>query len=341
MDPLTQASLGGAIGAAFFHRKLGRRAVLFGALAGMSPDLDVLVGLWGDEWTTLAAHRGPSHSLVVLPFVAVPLGLAACRLFGRAEQRWVWIHLAFWALITHPLLDVFTTYGTQLLSPLSDRRFIVDAVAIVDPLFTLPLFIAMLSAYGRRASAQGVEHWGRFALGWACVYLAVGYALTLGAQQAARTQLAGEGFEAVAVRAWTPLFAPGLRRVTAYDVDGEFRVGYRSCLAPRPIRWTAFRSEAGPRIDVALRSRGGRVFRWFSGGFTQSYRRGDEVVLADRRYAFVSAPEQTPFLAVARFDADGHLVSVSQESGLDRRRLSLERELETAWMLMLGLDPWL
>ena len=336
MDPVTQASLGGAIGAAFFHRRLGRRAVLFGALAGMSPDLDVLAGLWSDEWDTLAAHRGISHSLVALPFIAPFVGLFGCRVFGGGHDLKVWIQLAFWALWTHPILDAFTTYGTQLLAPFSRERFVFDAVAIIDPIFSLPLFIVLMLTYTRWGTPDRLSRWGRFALLWGCLYLAFGWTLTLQAQSAAREELRTAGFTALDLRAGTPFFFPLIRRVSAYDDHGQFRVGFRSALVPRPIQWTELESDDGPRVRRALEHRGAKIFTWFAADFVQTTRDGEHVVLHDRRYGLISNPSFTPFSARATFDAEGVLVDVRQIRAFDRRRLSLKNELRQGWALLWG-----
>ena len=60
---------------------------------------------------------------------------------GHAAPRpWFWaIPLA---LVTHPLLDAFTVYGTQLLWPLPMRPVMWSSVFIIDPLYTFSLLIA-------------------------------------------------------------------------------------------------------------------------------------------------------------------------------------------------------
>ncbi len=336
MDPLTQASLGGAIGAAFFHKHLGRRAVLFGALAGMSPDLDVLAGLWSDEWDTLAAHRGSSHSLVVLPIVAPVVGFLGSKALGGGRDLKIWIHLAFWALWTHPILDAFTTYGTQLLAPFSSKRFVFDAVAIIDPLFTVPLLVTLLLAYTRWGTTDRLRRWGGVALLWGVSYLALGLVLTLHAQSVARQELETTGFVAVDVRAGTPFFFPLIRRISAYDEESTFRVGFRSAVAPRPIRWTELRSDQGPEIRRAREHRGAKVFAWFAADFVQTTRNGEHVMFHDRRYGLISKPSFTPFHARATFDADGQVVDVRQWPGTDRRSLSIKEELRQGWDLLWG-----
>lgn len=81
MDSLSQIVLGAAVGEAVLGRKIGNRAMLWGAFAGTVPDLDVVSNLWMNELESLAFHRGISHSL----FFAV---LASFFLAGYT--RWLY-----------------------------------------------------------------------------------------------------------------------------------------------------------------------------------------------------------------------------------------------------------
>lgn len=65
MDTVTQIALGAAVGEAVLGRQAGRKAMLWGGVCGLFPDLDILVPL-GDAVRTFTYHRGPSHSLFVL-----------------------------------------------------------------------------------------------------------------------------------------------------------------------------------------------------------------------------------------------------------------------------------
>ena len=119
---------------------------IIGALAGMSPDLDVLIQSSKDPLLQLEYHRQFTHSLIF-----IPLGAALCALvfwpFVHRSMSFkaVWI-TALAGYATHGLLDACTTYGTQLLWPFSTTRVAWDIISIVDPLFTLTLiFCAVLS----------------------------------------------------------------------------------------------------------------------------------------------------------------------------------------------------
>jgi inner membrane protein len=139
LDSLTQAALGAAIGEAVLGRHIGRRAALWGAALGTLPDLDVLVPL-GDPVADFTYHRSASHSLIVLSVLAPALAYGLSRIPRTRDAdfpRW-WL-MVFLVLITHPLLDAFTVYGTQLLWPLDATPATWSTLFIIDPAFTLPL----------------------------------------------------------------------------------------------------------------------------------------------------------------------------------------------------------
>jgi inner membrane protein len=152
VDSITQIALGAAIGDAAFSRKLGPRAMLFGGACGLLPDLDMFAGLFGDEWTTFVHHRGLSHSLLVLPLVAPLAAWLGWRWDGKRTPWLVWAHLAFWSLCTHPVLDWFTSYGTQLFAPATWHRYANDGIFIIDPIYSIPLFVALVWSWCRRSA---------------------------------------------------------------------------------------------------------------------------------------------------------------------------------------------
>ena len=146
MDSVTQFALGAAIGEATLGRKAGYRAALWGGVCATLPDLDSFVP-FADAVASFTYHRSASHSLLVLPLL-VPLLVWMIRKAhpGLAGFRKQWYLLVFLALETHPLLDAFTVYGTQLFWPLSEYPVSGSTVFIVDPAYTLPLLIGVMAA---------------------------------------------------------------------------------------------------------------------------------------------------------------------------------------------------
>ena len=156
MDSITQIVLGAAVGELIAGKKIGYKAVLWGAFAGTLPDLDIIAGLWQDPITYLSFHRGFSHSIFFAPIMAPLLAIIAIYIHKKELLPYrTWINLFFWSLLTHPLLDLFTGYGTQLLNPISNYGFEINSIFIIDPLYTIPFLICLI--VGLRKSNSDIE----------------------------------------------------------------------------------------------------------------------------------------------------------------------------------------
>jgi len=323
MDSITQAVLGAAIAEAGFRKQLGRTALFFGAACGTFPDLDVFSGFI-DPWLDLVAHRGPTHSLVVLPFVAAVAGVIGARISRKGDWK-TWAHCAFWALITHPLLDVFTSFGTQLLSPISDTRFALDAASIVDPVYTFPLIGALVLAF-RRGSVDWRIRTRRItaiALGWGCVWLGVGMVNHSIAWGHAEDALDKAGFEPVEMRVMPLLLNHFAYRYAARDASGTLAVGHASVTGNGASVPKVVVSDNGPAVQAALAHPMGQRYAWFAddmlGIRTEARPDGTtRVHLDDLRYGAMTDPSKA--LWAARFDVapDGTVVHLERDRRPDR-----------------------
>lgn len=172
MDSLTQAVLGGSITGVALHRFLGRKSVLLGAALATLPDLDVFIR-YDDPISSMTYHRGFTHSLFVLTAFAIALTLL-WRLFKpNTEYSTRRLFLALWlCLITHPLLDAFTSFGTQLWWPTKVIPTSWSSIFIIDPLYTLPLCVGAFAGLFWRSGPkiQALMRWGLILstvyLGW-------------------------------------------------------------------------------------------------------------------------------------------------------------------------------
>ena len=230
MDSLTQIVLGAAVAEASLGKKIGNRAMVWGAIAGTLPDLDVIVNGFMSPVDALAFHRGPTHSALYLFITSFILGWAVFRMYQLPYHRWFgiigwsiltsaigliivflgtfslgklitglsvillsawiiykrysrpsysrpsadlrdWISMFLWVLITHPILDCFTTYGTQILLPFSDHRVAFNNIAVADPLYTLPFLICLIIVmfYPKEDHQRAV--WNRRGLIISCLYM--------------------------------------------------------------------------------------------------------------------------------------------------------------------------
>jgi Predicted membrane-bound metal-dependent hydrolases len=304
MDSLTQIVLGGAVAAAIAPAGHRRAALLAGAALGTLPDLDSLpLALFTDDPVArMTLHRGLSHSLLVLPFV----GWAIWWLFRRygrgrvaeAPRRWFWaIQLA---LLTHPLLDAFTVYGTQLLWPLPLRPVMWSSVFIIDPAYTLWLLLACAVAWFARerklaghALVAGLALSSAY-LGWSLLAKAM-------VEREAQRSLAAMGL-GEAPRFSVPMpFNTLLWRVVAMTPDG-FVEGERSLVADRgPMQFRAYDSDTQALAEAAEIPAVARL-AWFNHGFMKARVRDGRLELSDLRMG--AEPDYTFVFAVAARDGD-------------------------------------
>jgi inner membrane protein len=287
MDSLSQIVLGGALAAAIAPAAHRRAALLAGAALGTLPDLDgiPLALLFDDPVMRMTWHRSISHSLFVLPFVAALIWWLYKRRGGRVAAsplRWFFAMQA--ALITHPLLDAFTVYGTQLWWPLTPPPTMWSSVFIIDPLYTLWLSIACVVAWrarerpvAQRALVAGLVLSTAY-LGWSLVAKAR-------VDRAADEALAAIGLQD-APRFSVPMpFNTLLWRVVAMTPDGYVE-GERSLVADRgAMRFRAYTSDVVALRAVADYDAVARL-RWFNHGFMKAQERDGTLIVSDLRMGF-------------------------------------------------------
>ena len=147
MDSLTQIVLGAAVAELVLGKKVGNKAPLWGAICGTIPDLDILLNPFLSDLQELGSHRGFSHSICFSILLAPLLGYLLSIFYRKKEANWKeWTMLCFFSLVTHPLLDAFTNYGTQLFLPFSNYRVALNSIFIVDPFYTVPMMFLLIIA---------------------------------------------------------------------------------------------------------------------------------------------------------------------------------------------------
>jgi len=237
MDSLTQLTLGAAVGEVVLGKKAGNRAMVWGAIGGTIPDLDVFANLVSDEISALAFHRAITHSLFFAAVTPLLLGWLVSRMDTKPPLHWwksaglvwlslflligvgslpmpfsaadagaigfsvstvimvfpviiflirrlrnrpadaepihwqAWAWLFFWAIVTHPLLDTCTTYGTQLFQPFHDHRAAIDNISVVDPLYTLPFLICLILASRRQRGSKWRLRWNYLGIAISSAYM--------------------------------------------------------------------------------------------------------------------------------------------------------------------------
>lgn len=178
MDSITQIVLGAACGEAILGKKIGNKALLFGAIAGTVPDLDVFIGplLYKNEIDAMLFHRGFMHSILFSVLAAFLFGWLVHKLYDTGKRMQTttqrdWIKLFFWALFTHPILDCFTPYGTQLFAPFSNYRVAFNNIAVADPLYTVPFLFCIIILMFFKRNNNKRQLWLKLGIGISSVYM--------------------------------------------------------------------------------------------------------------------------------------------------------------------------
>ncbi|MCY2686132.1 metal-dependent hydrolase [Salinimicrobium sp. TH3] len=238
MDSLTQIVLGTAVGEAVLGRKVGNKAMLYGAIAGTIPDLDALAGNFTDTITAIEVHRGFSHSIVFAVLASPVFGYLISRIERKSGLGWKdWSWLMFWGLFTHPILDSFTTWGTQLFWPL-DIRLAFKSIFVIDPLYTLPFLTFLILAMRRKKEDPKRAKFNRLGLIVSTGYLMLTLVLKFTAHQQFKESLEQQGmfYSRLDTRP-TPLNT--ILWAANAEAENDFLIGYYSFFDEEMIRFEA------------------------------------------------------------------------------------------------------
>ena len=218
MDLLTQGLLGIAMAQAGAKQQEIRIATGIGFLAGIAADVDILIQSENDPLLNIEFHRHFTHSLFFVPLGAL---IVALLLWPFLRKRLPFSRLYLFTFLGYCLsgvLDAFTSYGTNLLWPVSDARIALNIISVLDPAFTLILLIAGVMAFRRYSRTMA-----RFGLLLAAVYLSFGWLQLQRAETAAESLIAERGH-----RAEQLLVKPTLANLvlwrSIYEFDGKFHV---------------------------------------------------------------------------------------------------------------------
>lgn len=300
MDSLSQLVLGAAVGIAVMGRRTALwKAALWGGICGTLPDLDAFID-HGDAVRNMTLHRAESHALFYLtlaaPFLAA--GIAWLHKEKTLFRRW-W--LAVWlALITHPLLDWTTVYGTQLWRPFSNEPLGLGSMFIIDPLYTLPLLVGVVAAL--RIAHPRALRWNTAGLVLSTGYLAWSAWAQQHVIQIATASLAAQGVQVERLLVTPTPFNTIAWRIVAITPTG-FQEGFYA-LTDKSTSVVFDTFPRGEALAPALRNNpGAESIASFSDGFYKLSEQQGQVVITDLRMG--QEPFYTFSFEVATRTADG------------------------------------
>ena len=285
MDPISQGAVGAVFAQTISSKKNIAKITVIGCLAGMAPDLDVLIQSREDPILFLEYHRQFTHSLIFIPFGSLLLSLIMFPFLKRSISFKIIFATSFLGYATHGLLDACTSYGTQLFWPFSDERISWNNVSIVDPFFTIPLVILTAFSIKKRN-----KNFSFLAIGWISFYLLFGVFQYERAFLSAKNLANSRGHTADRLTLkpsfgnlilWKAIY----QHEEVYFVDA-IRAGFRStwCLGETIERFQF--SEHLFAFDInSQQAKDINRFQWFSQDYL-GYDR-DKGLVADIRYSMV------------------------------------------------------
>ena len=144
MDSFTQIVLGVSVAHVALNKNVSTKKIfLLGTIVATLPDLDIYIAkIFNDPLTEVEIHRSFSHSIIFFILFGFLLTFLIKKWFVEVSKKQLYITI-FLILLTHSLLDVFTTWGTQLLWPFP-KKFALKSVFVVDLFFTIPLLMGVI-----------------------------------------------------------------------------------------------------------------------------------------------------------------------------------------------------
>lgn len=332
MDSVTQLALGAAVGVAVMGRRTAVwKSALWGGIAGTLPDLDVFID-HGDTLRNMTMHRGASHALFWLTLASPSMAALPALLHRQREhfRRW-W--LAMWlALVTHPLLDTMTVYGTHLLLPFDARPLGVGSIYIIDPLYTVCLLVGLGVALARR-DWRGLR-WNKLGIALSSAYLAWSVLAQWHVRGIAQEALAARGTPPDRLLVTPTAFNTVLWRIVAVRDDGSYEEGFYSFFdGGRPLRMTRYEG-GSPQLRESLRNMESvQRLANFSHGFYKLHERDGSVWVTDLRMG--QEPHYVFSFLVARREGSTWVPLVPQLQG---SRGDVRRALAWLWQRLRGHD---
>ncbi|MCI5083875.1 MAG: metal-dependent hydrolase [Saprospiraceae bacterium] len=399
MDSLTQITLGAAVGELALGKKVGNKAMVWGAIGGTIPDLDVFANLVTDEISAMAFHRAFTHSLifgVVAPLIlgwlihhfyedgarsafwkrwAISFGLMLALVFvgsvrmpipwGELLQialvvstailffpailfllrkrrpienpSWrAWFWLFFGSVLTHPLLDACTAYGTQLFQPLSDYRVAWNNISVVDPLYTFPFLFFVIWA-SRKLKDHPRRAWLNYiGLGISSLYLVLTFVNKSVVNQVFKDSLAKESIVYERYMTSPSIFNNILWQGVAETGDA-FHHGRYSLLDSEAKVASMYRVEKGHELLAPYEGeRAVKILKWFSAGYYSVVALEDgKLQFNDLRYGtFPAKGKQEQFVFQFILEPENGKLQIKQQRPVDQDAGEAFRQL---WERIKGI----
>lgn len=331
MDSLTQIVLGAAVGEAVLGRKIGNKAMFYGAIAGTIPDLDVFASHFTDTVSALAIHRGFTHSILFSVLFGVLFGWLVSR-YERYKDIKGWVLLFFLAFITHPLLDAHTTWGTQLFWPF-DMRLAFKTIFVVDPLYTLPFLVFLIFAMLQKRTSAKRRRYNNLGLIISSSYLLLTIVLKSLAYKQFEKSLASQGISYLQLDT-RPAPLNTILWNANVETQHNYLIGNYSFFDSQPITFIAYPKNHDLLGDLIYNEKLQRMIAISNGWYTIT-KKNDNLYYNDLRFGLLSLqPNAQDFVFQFLIDVDDDNVHFIEE---EKDRRDAKKLLFELWTRVKGI----
>lgn len=283
MDSLTHIVLGAAIGELLAGRKLGKKAMLFGAAANSLPDIDFVASFWMPTAQDVWAHRGITHSFLFVTVMTPLLTFLAQRMspnIGMTRRRW---YLFFSIeLLSHLFIDAFNAYGTGWLEPFTHWRVSFHVLFVADPFYSVWLAITFVALLILRAHHPLRRKWALAGLLLSGCYLLYCISNKMRIDRHVQADLQAQHHPYTRYFSTPTPLNNWLWYVVAED-SGGFYTGYRSMFDHQPTQFR-FQPKAKHLLKPFMDHPDVHYLLRFCQGYYTVEEWGDTVVFNDLRF---------------------------------------------------------
>jgi len=315
LDSLTHIALGACIGEILASKKIGKKALVVGAIAQNIPDVDIVCSFWMTPAHDVLAHRGFTHSFLFAGLISVLLAWLAQRWWSRAANTSFKFWFTFFAIqvTVHVLLDAFNAYGTGWFIPFSPYRVSFNALYVVDLFYSVPMAILGFLLFVLHINNTSRMHLAYGGIVVSTLYLSYGVINKLQVNSDVKAILANQHIHYNQYFSTPTPLNNLLWFVVASNDDGNF-VGYRSVFDNNDeMKLTFF-----PRQDSLLTKHADadevNTLKQFSQGYYMAEKKGDTLIFNDLRFGQVTGGWKNPEVGFAFHyylyppELDNHLV---------------------------------
>ncbi len=299
MDSLTHTVIGACLGDAIAGKKLGKKAMLIGALANNLPDIDVITSIWTDPAAELLAHRGITHS-ILFALIMTPLLVYFFKKRFQAKDLSTkkWYLLIASGLFLHIFMDACTAYGTGWFEPFNHARVSFNTLFILDPFFAIPMIICSIAlliinknSYPRRT------WWSLSGLSISLLYLLVTFGFKLSIMRFIEKDLSSKNISYNEYMA-TPTAMNNLLWYSVVKSNSDFYVGYRSLLDRSGSMTWEYYTKNDSLLIPFHNSNDIQNLKQFSKGYYTVTKQDSTLIFSDMRFGQLVGWEykQAPFV---------------------------------------------